>query len=101
MGHTTQLNRLFLRTVVGHTTNLNIFFLTQQPILLRQLSLTFYWAAHQPQCVETYTCHLTCIQIQTGNSRAIQAHGRVPEITRRFCARPTMEFFTQSFAFQS
>ena len=34
------------------------------PILLRHLSLTFYWAAHQPQYVETQTCHHTCIRIQ-------------------------------------
>ena len=40
----------------------------QPPILLRHFSLTFYWAAQQPQCVEKYTCHHTCIRIQTSDS---------------------------------
>ena len=57
-------NRLSLRSIMGHTTQLNGLF-QKPPILLRHLSLTLYWADQQPQCVENYTCHHTCIQIQT------------------------------------
>ena len=45
-------NRLFfLRVILGHTTHLYKSPFTRQLILFHYFSLTFYWAAHQPQCV--------------------------------------------------
>ena len=57
-------NRFSLRAMMGHN-QIAQSSSVKPPILLRHLSLTFYWAAHQPQCVETYTCHSTCIRSQT------------------------------------
>ena len=61
-------HRLSPRAIMGHTTQLNSPFQLSHRSFLRHLSLTFYWAAHQPQSVENYTCHHTCIRIQTCDS---------------------------------
>ena len=56
---------LFLRTILGHTTHMNVLFQTGHWPFFRHFSLTFYCAAHPPQCVWNDNGHLSCIRTQT------------------------------------